>query len=189
MGIYVGITALNRSSSLRLPIVSEVDTPLNLAGSASAGSTSLVADDYFYVVTALGTEGESSPGNEVEVAVSANDEVALSWDAATGATGYRVYRGTTSEDYDGYYEVATNEFTDEGATLDGETAPPSEGTSVTGSVQTELVPGEVYIVDVDDSLVRRALARHSAIGQWKVVALNDTYRAADGSLDTLPAND
>jgi hypothetical protein len=189
MGIYVGITALNRSSSLRLPIVSEVDTPVDLEASASAGSTDLAADDYFYVVTALGTEGESSPGNEVEVEVTEGDEVALTWDAVTGATGYRVYRGTATEDYDGYYEAATNEFTDEGATLDGETAPPTEGTSITGSVQTELVPGEVYIVDVDNSLVRRELARHSAISQWKVVALNDTYRAADGSLDTLPAND
>lgn len=189
MGIYVGIAALNRSSNIQIPVITEIDAPTDLAGTASAGTTDLSADDYFYAVTALGTEGETVESNEDTVTASAGDEVALTWDAVTGATGYRVYRGTATGDYDGYYEVATNSFTDEGAAFDAETAPPAEADAVSGSVRTKLVPGTVVIVDVDDAKVRRELARHSAIGQWRVVAVNDTYRAADGSLDNLSAND
>lgn len=200
MGIYVGITALNRSSNIQIPVVTEVEAPTNLARTITTATSSLAVDEYFYAVTALGTvvleSGlETSDGETVESAeVSANvtatgRRVALTWDEAPGATGYRVYRGTATGDYDGYYDVATNSFTDQGAAFDGETAPPADANAVTGPVRTKLAPGTVYIVDVDNSDVRRELARHSAIGQWKVVAVNDTYRAADGSLDNLPAND
>lgn len=190
MGIYVGITALNRSSNIQIPVVTEIDAPTNLARTITTATSSLAVDEYFYAVTALGTDGETVESSEVSADVTATGRrVALTWDAATGATGYRVYRGTATGDYDGYYEVATNSFTDQGAAFDAETAPPAEADAVSGSVRTKLVPGTVVIVDVDDAKVRRELARHSAIGQWRVVAVNDQYRAADGSLDNLPAND
>jgi uncharacterized protein YfaS (alpha-2-macroglobulin family) len=66
-------------------------------------------------------------------------------------------------------------------------APTTDGTSGT-SGETELTTSSVTVVDVENAATRRALGRHSAIGQYTVVATNEFYRDGEGDLVALPSN-
>jgi YVTN family beta-propeller protein len=85
--------------------------PYTLIGS-TAGGTTTYTDHYwppdgtfYYVVTAVNSNGESGDSNQVSgpplapanlTAAPGNRQVALSWSPSAGATGYNVYRSTTS---------------------------------------------------------------------------------------------
>jgi fibronectin type 3 domain-containing protein len=85
--------------------------PYALLGSPAGGATSYI-DHYwppdgtfYYVVTAVNSIGESGYSNEVSgpplaptglIATAGDGQVALSWSPSAGATGYAVYRSTTS---------------------------------------------------------------------------------------------
>lgn len=85
-----------------------------LTGSAVGGT--LAAATYYYRITALNAKGESLPGKEQFITTTgATSSVAITWTAVTGATSYRIYRGTTSLGQNVYYTSATNSFTDTGA--------------------------------------------------------------------------
>ncbi|MBM3994532.1 MAG: hypothetical protein FJ303_10335, partial [Planctomycetes bacterium] len=61
------------------------------AGTLSAGTT------YYYVVTAVGPYGESIASSQTSFTTSAPSQaIDLSWHVVDGATGYYVYRSTTS---------------------------------------------------------------------------------------------
>jgi len=64
-------------------------------GTATSGGA-FVAGTYFWVVTAIGTNGESVASNEVTATLTSNQEQPISWSATGGATGYNVYRGTAT---------------------------------------------------------------------------------------------
>ena len=102
---------------------------LTAVGSITGGS--LAADDYYYVITATDIHGETQASIQKTgtVASGTTGSVALAWTALTGATGYRVYRSTTSGDFASapYYDVATNSLTDTGAAADGTGTPPGNG--------------------------------------------------------------
>lgn len=53
---------------------------------------------YYYKVTALNPVGESTPSTEVTVTTGAGstNSNTLNWAKSTGATGYKIYRGTAS---------------------------------------------------------------------------------------------
>jgi hypothetical protein len=93
---------------------------------ATPGSAGTLADGtYYYQVTAInGTEG--SPSNEVVVTVSAGGtgSAVLVWEAVAGATGYRVYRGTSAGGESVYYAPgAVTTYTDTGAASTAGTPP------------------------------------------------------------------
>lgn len=69
---------------------------LNAPSTATTGGT-LAAATYFYVITALNANGETLKSNEVSIATTGTTStVTLGWTAVAGATGYRVYRSTTT---------------------------------------------------------------------------------------------
>jgi len=75
-------------------------TPLPPTGvAASAGSAgSLAARTYYYVVTACVPNGETAASQEVSATTTgSNGSVELTWaiPSGDGATGYRIYRGTS----------------------------------------------------------------------------------------------
>lgn len=304
MATFIGITGLNKSSNVRVPVHIEVDTPPgNLAGTVAAGDGgyTYAADEYFYVVTALGETGEGLPSTEdSETVVNAGtseiqtvtvdaaggtytltfdgeettaiaynasastgadsvraklealpnigagdvtvtggpgdvggttpytitfganlaytnvstlvsdpalltggagtavvavdtpgvnaDKVTLTWDASAGALGYRVYKGTATGVYDGYYTTSTNSYVDTGRIATSGT-PPTESTAVVGGDNWATVkPGTHVIVDVDDVKARQTLGHHQSIGQWVVCATNNEYKDTDGTFKALPAN-
>jgi hypothetical protein len=185
MPVYVGITALNRSSNLRVPAVAHESAPASpAAGTPVAGSSSFTAGTYYWKVTALGDLGETTPSTQVTATVANGDTVTLTWSAVPFSTGYRVYRGTSSNGEDHYFFTTTNSFTDTGAAGTAGTPPGTNTALHKAPVRPQV--GQVAIVDVDDVNVRKAL--HGSIGQWVVSATNASYRAANGSITSLPSN-
>lgn len=75
MAQYVGITGLNRSTHVRVPAYTELDTPIDdLASEVTQENEvavdALAADDYFYAVTVIGGGGEGLPSNEETATVA-----------------------------------------------------------------------------------------------------------------------
>ena len=69
---------------------------------------------YYYVVTAVGVM-ESSPSHLIQVyARHRKNSISLSWDLIPGIDEYRVYRGTSPEQFDGYFAVGGGYFCDSG---------------------------------------------------------------------------
>lgn len=104
-----GVVSTSITAQIVAPIVAPVVT-------ATTGG-SLVAGTYFYVVTGINANGETLKSNEQSVvttgATSANT---VTWAAVTGATGYKVYRGTASGTENAFYVVgAVVTFVDTGA--------------------------------------------------------------------------
>jgi hypothetical protein len=105
-----------------LPISIRNEQVADLAGTPVTSGGSLADDTYYYVVTAIDPYGEGKLSNETAETITGGGgagKVNLTWTDIADATLYRVYRGTTSGSYTGYYETATNSFTDTGAAFDG----------------------------------------------------------------------
>jgi len=76
-------------------------TPTGVTATGSATGGTLAAASYFYRVSAINAQGETLASTEVPsgALTGSTSSVALSWAAVPGATGYRVYRTTTSGTY------------------------------------------------------------------------------------------
>ena len=98
-------------------------------GSSTGGT--LAAATYYYKVTALNAAGETVGSPEANVTTTgATSSVALAWAAVTGATSYKVYRGTAAGLESVFYTTATNSFTDTGAAATAGTVPTVNTTAV-----------------------------------------------------------
>jgi len=67
---------------------------LRVVGSKSGGT--FAAGSYFWKVTATNANGETVGSTEAATALTSASSAALSWTPVAGATGYKVYRGTTA---------------------------------------------------------------------------------------------
>ena len=108
----------------------------NTPTTATSGGT-LAAGAKFYKVTALNATGETAGSNEVTITTTGTTStVTVTWSPVTSATGYRVYRGTTTGGQSVYFapgNVLT--FTDTGAAGTAGTVPAADtGTGITGTV-------------------------------------------------------
>ena len=94
------ILAPDRQTITLTGAVSPLGTPVQNAPALLLGGAIPLGTTYYYVVTALGANGETMPSNEQTVTTTAaNQEVVVSWTAVAGATGYKIYRSTTSGSY------------------------------------------------------------------------------------------
>jgi len=106
--------------------VSSLAAPIGSAGTASSTGGSLATGTYYYEVTAISSAGESVGSCEISEAVTGpTGSVALSWNAVTGATSYRIYRGTSSGGESTYYTSSSPAFTDTGASGTSGSPPPT----------------------------------------------------------------
>jgi hypothetical protein len=92
MGTYVGITALNRSSQVRVPTL--VETPVALDSTVNAddgGSFTAGTNTFYWVVTALTAAGQTLKSNEVSESVNGprNEVQSLALGGASAGT-YRL---------------------------------------------------------------------------------------------------
>lgn len=101
----------------------------NTPTTATTGGT-LPAATYYYVVTTLNALGETTASNEVSVTTTGTTSAnTITWSAVTGATGYRVYRGTATGTENVYYAVgAVTTLTDTGAAA-STGSPPTNNTT------------------------------------------------------------
>lgn len=92
--------------------------PVQSAISGSGTGGTLAAATYYYVVTALNAMGETVASNETNyVATGSTSSVTVSWAAVTGATSYRIYRGTGAGAENTYFSAAAGatSYVDTGA--------------------------------------------------------------------------
>ncbi len=91
--------------------------PVQAAPVATTGTGTLAAGTYYYVVTATGGLGETTPSNEQSAALAATGEITVNFALPAGNTGGNVYRGTISGEEGIYFPVAANatSFVDTGA--------------------------------------------------------------------------
>ncbi len=100
-----------------------LEAPESLAGTAETSGGTLADDTYFYYVTAVNDNGETTVSNEEEVELaggSGSGSIDLTWDIVTGADTYNIYRGTATGTEELLDSSATNSYTDDGSeTPDG----------------------------------------------------------------------
>lgn len=147
---YVFLTDASTGNSLAAP------TGVT-AGSATSGG-SFAAGSYYWVITAVNTLGETIGSTEVNKTVTANQEVPLSWSAVSGATGYNVYRGSSSGQEGTLVNgspLVTTSYTDTGSAGTAKT-PPTVNTASVGNIwyvwqltqPTNVLSGKpIYIAD------------------------------------------
>lgn len=98
--------------------------PTGLAATGATTGGTLAAGTYFYKVTALNSNGETLPSSEVSVITTGTtSSVSLTWGAVTGATSYRIYRGTATNAQNVYYTSTTASYVDINAASTAGTVP------------------------------------------------------------------
>ncbi len=117
----------NSSGTLALGVSTSSNT-VNIGGlavpvisslvSGSAGGSLVNGTTYYYRLTALDANGgETAASAEKNFTATANQKITANWSAISGATGYRLYRGTTPGGETGYLSVAgggTTTYTNDG---------------------------------------------------------------------------
>ena len=70
------------------------------SGASSTGGNLAQSTSYYYVVSAISASGEGPVSAQLTYAVpasgTATNQITINWTAVTGATGYKIYRGTTT---------------------------------------------------------------------------------------------
>jgi len=109
-------------------------TGLSLATSTSAGSCA-TSTTYYYRITAVNPNGETLGSTEVSITTGDSDTaIEVSWSPVEGATGYKVYRSTSSISDGSSVTLVDNEiktttsFTDD-CSADGTASIPSSNTT------------------------------------------------------------
>jgi hypothetical protein len=105
-------------------------------GAAGDGGVWGSLTTYYYVITATNATGETQVSTEVSVTVDvATKRVTLAWTAPTGATGYKIYRSTTTASYTGSSlrttigSGATVTYIDDGSAAGAGSAPSANTTA------------------------------------------------------------
>ena len=117
----------------------------------SSGGT-LADATYYYKIAATSASGESLPSTEASIATTGGgtSKVTLSWTSVAGATGYKIYRGSSSGGEQLLATVgAVTTYTDDGSLTPSGAAPPttdaSSGVGVAVAVDVAVVDTEAYL--------------------------------------------
>ena len=90
------------------------DTPANESSAVDTGAGTLAAGAYDYRIASLDDDGETFATALVEETLTGStNAVTLTWDTATGANGYRVYRKIDAGSWV-YFDVSELTFVDDG---------------------------------------------------------------------------
>lgn len=76
--------------------VAQVAAPVITLGTTGTGGAWITPGTYYWKVTAYNTLGETGGSNEVSATMSAGSTQPINWSAVSGATGYKVYRGSAA---------------------------------------------------------------------------------------------
>lgn len=161
-------------------IVPNLPAPGTVTATPSTTGGSLAAGTYYYKVTALNAQGQTTGSPEVSATTTtATSSVALSWTAVPGATSYNVYRGTAAGGENVYYNTTTASYTDTGAAGTSGTVPASNTAKV--------IDGEVYVnygnFNGAGGGTPDTLATALIVQSGQVASLPAGSRTTDGMLD------
>lgn len=107
--------------------------PGTLAASPNVGGGTFAAAPYFWKITGLNSNGETTASNEATCSVALNGTASLTWAALpAGTTAVRVYRGTVTNTENLLVAIlgAVVAYTDTGTSL-GAGAPPAVSSATT----------------------------------------------------------
>jgi hypothetical protein len=129
----------------------EMAVPTGVTASTSTGGT--LNGTYYYKVSASDGVGWTTLSSEVSATVDGGTTagtINVSWSAVTGATKYRVWRGTSSGGENAYYETTATSISDNGSlTFTSGTTPPTVTTAyvnkITASGNSWFLGGNVGI--------------------------------------------
>ncbi len=126
-GKDIVVTASASSVAILFPTAKSVGQAAIKTITATTGG-SLADDTYFYVATLVTPMGEVTSAEQSVVVSGANNQVDLAFFGVSGSHWRRrVYRGTATGIYDGFYEMALEssaDFNDTGAAFDGKKSAP-----------------------------------------------------------------
>jgi hypothetical protein len=113
--VYIGTTSGSQSTYFI-----SASTFFSYTGSGGASQSppaigTLPSVTNYYTITYFDSNNlEGDKSSELVVSSPTNGSIALSWLALSGATKYRIYRGTSSGVYTSYFDVTTVGYTDIG---------------------------------------------------------------------------
>ena len=146
-----------------------VTTPAGSAATPIFGGT--LSGTQYYMLTSTTANGETQPGAELEV--NASGGVELTWRAAKGATGYRIYRASAPGQETLLAAIgAETTYTDTGTITPGSATPPAVNTAARGvSCAPSATPGHVYEASgwyktSASANVRMVIYYRDAAGSW-----------------------
>jgi len=116
----------------------QLAAPSTLAASPNVGGGSFAAATYFWKITGLNGNGETTASNEATTAVALNGTASLTWAALpAGTTAVKVYRGTVTATENVLVATlgAVVAYTDTG-TAGTAAAPPAVSSAVVSSILT-----------------------------------------------------
>lgn len=76
--------------------LANINPPTNLAAVAVGTGGTFAAGSFFWKITAINSQGETTVSNEATATLVLNGSATLTWNQVTNATGYKVYRGTST---------------------------------------------------------------------------------------------
>jgi uncharacterized phage protein gp47/JayE len=139
---------------LYLPYLSKIDqselsVPTNITTSTSTSTGTLGAGTYYYTVTAINVNGETTAGTATSgVAVTGStNTVTINWNPVDKATGYKVYRTTLAGPDFSTGKLLVAQIDDQGTTsLDDDGSytltagiPPTTNTAIIANIHTDVV--------------------------------------------------
>lgn len=126
---------VNGTLSAKTYDITTISVPASITITPSTSGGTLPAGAHFYVVTAVNANGETIASSEVTtVNTGSTSSNAIGWAAVTGATGYRIYRGTASGAESVYYTGSGTSFTDTNGSPTGTATPPTVNSAILGTV-------------------------------------------------------
>ncbi len=133
---------------------------------ATTGGTLAGGTYYYKIYPTFGTQ-VGAPSIEKSVLLSGgNNATAISWTAVTGASGYRVSRGTSSGSQSGYYAVTTTSYTDINSSFTSAgnafSQANSQWISIGGNILMPASSGGIYFTDYVDGSIAANIAITSA---------------------------
>lgn len=77
-------------------VAAGIGAPTTPTATAVGTGGTFAAGTYYWKITATNAVGESLPSTEATATIVANGSATIAWTAVTGATGYRIYRSSTT---------------------------------------------------------------------------------------------
>ena len=113
--------------------LANLNPPTNLAAVPNASGGTFAPAAYYWKITAFNANGETTVSNEATATVVSNGTATLTWSQVTNATGYKVYRGTSSNGENHLITTigsgSTLTYTDTGTTGSA-VSPPGSNTAI-----------------------------------------------------------
>ncbi len=155
-GISIAVSAAATTATITFPNLSSGQAAINTATATGSGAT-LPNNTYYYIATLVNEIGETAATAEQTVTTTGTQQVDITFfglPAAQKQWRRRIYRGTASGVYDGYFEMAVESsatFSDTGQAFSGEKSPPSTGDAVGTEADTNYA---IVVTPAWDTTVR-----------------------------------